>query len=199
MSRDTIASTAGLPLGAPDEQLVESALAGDRLAFESLVRRHQRPLVNHIYRHTGQRDCAVDLAQEVFLKVYLSLASFDPRYRFTTWLYRIASNCAIDHLRRRSAEHKLFEASELDADSFESPGPSPLQVGLRSELRQQIIDAIDAQPERYRAPLVLRFYAELDYDTIARLLDVSRNQVATLLFRGRRRLRESLEGRGTIS
>ena len=69
-----------------DEQLVEDCLAGDRDAFESLVRRHQRALVNHIYRHTGRREGAVDLAQEVFLKVYLSLSSFNSRYRFTTWL-----------------------------------------------------------------------------------------------------------------
>ena len=77
------------------------ALHGERGAFEMLVRRHQRALVGHIYRHTGQHDGALDLAQEVFLKVYLSLDTFDPKYRFTTWLYRIASNCAIAILRAR--------------------------------------------------------------------------------------------------
>ena len=77
---------------ASDEQLVESSLGGNRDAFQHLVSRHRRALVNHIYRHIGKRDAALDLAQEVFLKVYLSLSSFDPRYRFTTWLYRIASN-----------------------------------------------------------------------------------------------------------
>ena len=75
-----------------DEEYVERALAGDRQAFEKIVRRHQRALVNHIFRLTGQREGALDLAQEVFIKVYQSLPSFDPRYRFTTWLYRIASN-----------------------------------------------------------------------------------------------------------
>src|SRR6185295_7404545 len=83
----------------PDERLVARARRGDRSAFEALVVRHQRPLVNHLFRLTNQREEAHDLAQDVFIKVYQSLDSFDPQYRFTTWLYRIASNCAIDHLR----------------------------------------------------------------------------------------------------
>ena len=85
----------------PDERLVDETLAGDRDAFGALVLRHQRGLVNYIFRLVGSRDVASDLSQEVFLKVFVSLDSFDPRYRFTTWLYRIASNRAIDHLRRR--------------------------------------------------------------------------------------------------
>ena len=97
-----------------DERLVELALGGDRQAFQSLVRRHQRALVNHIYRHTGKRDGALDLAQEVFLKVYLSLSSFDPTYRFTTWLYRIASNCAIDHLRKKKPQTCPLHADASD-------------------------------------------------------------------------------------
>ena len=108
-----------LAWGRSDEQLLEDCLAGDRDAFESLVRRHQRALVNHIYRHTGRREGAVDLAQEVLLKVYLSLSSFDPRYRFTTWLYRIASNCAIDNLRK-----KRPQVCSLHPDSEDGQGPT---------------------------------------------------------------------------
>src|SRR4249920_1742655 len=87
--------------GIQDERLVDHTLAGDRDAFGALVLRHQRGLVNYIFRLVGSRDVATDLSQEVFLKVFVSLESFDPRYRFTTWLYRIASNSAIDHLRRK--------------------------------------------------------------------------------------------------
>jgi DNA-directed RNA polymerase specialized sigma24 family protein len=96
-SRGTTADLAGVP----DEQLIDQALAGDRDAFGALVLRHERGLVNYIFRLVGSRDLAMDLAQETFMKVFVSLASFDPRYRFTTWLYRIASNGAIDHLRRK--------------------------------------------------------------------------------------------------
>ena len=114
-------SAVGGASAVPDERLVEQALAGERDAFEQLVRRHRRGLVNHLFRQTGQRDFAVDLAQEVFLKVYLSLDGFDPRYRFTTWLYRIASNCAIDHLRKRQPRTCPLQSDPLDdgADSGE--------------------------------------------------------------------------------
>ena len=81
-----------------------------------------------------------------------------------------------------------------------SPGPSPLQVELDAELRRQILAAIDRLHERYRAPLVLRYYADLDYSAIAEALEVTRNQVATLLFRGKQKLREQLDpGRGSAS
>ena len=119
-ARDNAPRTAPQPT---DEQLVAAALAGERRAFEQLVRRHQRALVNHIYRHTNQRDGALDLAQEVFLKVYQSLSSFDPKYRFTTWLYRIASNCAIDFLRKKQPQ-----TCSLHTDPSQDRGEGPART-----------------------------------------------------------------------
>ena len=88
------------PLG--DAELVVRALRGRDDGFEELVRRYQRPIVSYVYRMTGDYEAALDLTQEVFIKVYNSLARYSPEYKFSTWIYRIAHNAAIDHLRRKS-------------------------------------------------------------------------------------------------
>ena len=122
------AAGAAAPERVSDERLVERALAADRSAFEALVRRHQTPLVNHLYRLIGSRDAALDLAQDVFIKVYTSLASFDPKYRFTTWLYRIASNCAIDQLRKKQIPTFSLDPAFGDLDNVFHVGLMALAV-----------------------------------------------------------------------
>src|SRR5918912_260683 len=86
-----------------DCDLVARALAGTDAGFEELVRRYQRPIVSYVYRMTGDYETALDLTQDVFIKVYNSLARYRPEYKFSTWIYRIAHNAAIDHLRRAGA------------------------------------------------------------------------------------------------
>src|SRR5687768_18357894 len=86
-----------------DGELITRALAGREESFEELVRRYQRPIVAYVYRMVGDYDAALDLAQEVFIKVYNSLGRYRPEYKFSTWIYRIAHNAAIDHLRRQGA------------------------------------------------------------------------------------------------
>src|SRR5919107_3686112 len=91
---------------AADTELVVRALSGREDGFEELVRRYQRPIVAYVYRMVGDYDAALDLAQEVFIKVYNSLARYSAEYKFSTWIYRIAHNAAIDHLRRGLARHE---------------------------------------------------------------------------------------------
>ncbi len=181
-----------------DEQLVTSALAGERAAFEQLVRRHQRALVNHIYRHTGRREGAHDLAQEVFLKVYQSLSTFDPRYRFTTWLYRIASNCAIDFLRKKQPQ-----TCSIDPDPGDEKGDSPLRslAGddptphdmLRfQELTVRLETAIAGLPTDYRQLILLRHRQHCRYDEIARITELPIGTVKNRIFRAREILRQEL-------
>jgi RNA polymerase sigma-70 factor (ECF subfamily) len=181
-----------------DEQLVDAALAGDRRAFERLVRRHQRALVNHIYRHTGQREAAFDLAQEVFIKVYQSLASFDPRYRFTTWLYRIASNCAIDFLRKKqpptcplgsSPREDGLEVPERDLAGSE---PTPHDVLRLRELQRRLDAAVGALPPDYRQLILLRHRQHCRYDEIARITRLPIGTVKNRIFRAREMLRHDL-------
>ena len=181
-----------------DEQLVACALRGERAAFESLVRRHRRPLVNHLYRQVGARDAAMDLAQEVFLKVYVSLGSFDPTYRFRTWLYRIASNCAIDHLRRREpatcplhVESGEERGGGLDSTLVGS-GPTPHDVLRLRELQGRLEIAVRRLPPVFRQLILLRHRHHCRYDEIARITDLPIGTVKNRIFRARELLREGL-------
>jgi len=181
-----------------DEDLVVLAVGGDRSAFEVLVRRHQRPLASHLYRHTGQRETAVELAQEVFLKVYLSLASFDPKYRFTTWLYRIASNSAIDHLRKRRPATCSFDA-ETDRETGTATSstvagnsPDPDEMLRYRELTQRLEEAIAQLPADYRQLVLLRHNRHCRYDEIARITELPIGTVKNRIFRAREMMKNRL-------
>jgi RNA polymerase sigma-70 factor (ECF subfamily) len=179
-----------------DEQLVAASCNGDRQAFENLVRRHRRSLVNHLYRQIGQRDAALDLAQEVFLKIYLSLSSFDPRFRFTTWLYRIASNCAIDHLRRKhphtcSLTHDAHDEPR-ETRALAGNGPTPDEVLRLRELECRIERAVAGLPPDFRQLVLLRHRQHCRYDEIARITDLPLGTVKNRIFRAREMLRHDL-------
>src|SRR6185436_19568732 len=126
-------STSAVTLGfsaAADRDLVVSAAQGLEGGFEELVRRYQRPISGYVYRMVGDYDAALDLTQEIFIKIYGSLARYRPEFKFSTWIYKIADNAAIDHLRRNSGrERSLTNGGE--ADNYELPlesdGLSPEQ------------------------------------------------------------------------
>jgi RNA polymerase sigma-70 factor (ECF subfamily) len=186
------------PAEPADEALVEAALDGDRGAFERLVRRHQRPLVSHIYRLIGQREVALDLAQEVFLKVYQSLATFDPTYRFTTWLYRIASNCAIDHLRKKQPQtcplqpEPVDDASDRSECSLAGSEPTPHDMLRLHELQARLERAVGDLPPEYRQLILLRHRQYCRYDEIARITRLPIGTVKNRIFRARAMLRHDL-------
>ena len=193
-------------VGASDEALVEAALDGERGAFETLVRRHQRSLVSHIYRLIGRREAALDLAQDVFLKVYQSLGSFDPTYRFTTWLYRIASNCAIDHLRKKQPPtcplqpEPSEEGTDRPESSIAGSEPSPDEMLRLRELQDRLESAVGELPRDYRRLILLRHRQHCRYDEIARITRLPIGTVKNRIFRAREMLRHSLAdllGEGT--
>jgi RNA polymerase sigma-70 factor (ECF subfamily) len=191
--RGTIADLAGVP----DEQLIDHALAGDRDAFGALVLRHERGLVNYIFRLVGSRDLAMDLAQETFLKVFVSLESFDPRYRFTTWLYRIASNGAIDHLRRKQPRTLSLSQPAGDEDAQAAPviaghDPTPDEMLRLRELEVRLDEAIAELPVGYRQLIVLRHRQHCRYDEIARIAQLPLGTVKNRIFRAREMLRGRL-------
>lgn len=167
---------------------------GDAAAFDAIVRHYQADVQRLCRRLLGSPTEAEDAAQEAFLRVHAALARYDAERPFRPWLLAIAARRAIDLLRRRRREERLFEPGPADPEAAEHPGASPLQHGLGAERRARLLAEIEALPDRYRAPLALRYYADLDFAEIAELLGVSRNQVATLLHRGRLRLREALAG-----
>lgn len=178
-----------------DLVLVRRSLDGRRDAFEELVRRHQRGVVNHLYRLVGRRDAAMDLAQEVFLKVYQALGTFDPTFRFTTWLYRIASNSAIDHLRRKKIATCPLEPDPAE-DGPSDPGdrlpghdPSPDEVLRYRELESRVENALTRLPTAYRELILLRHRQHCRYDEIARITGLPIGTVKNRIFRAREMLR----------
>jgi len=185
-------------VGPTDETLVEAVLDGERRAFETLVRRHQRPLVSHIYRLIGRREGAVDLAQDVFLKVYQSLGSFDPAYRFTTWLYRIASNCAIDHLRKKQPltcplqPEPVEDGADRTECTIAGNEPSPDEMLRMRELQDRLESAVGELPPDYRRLILLRHRQHCRYDEIARITRLPIGTVKNRIFRARVMLRHRL-------
>lgn len=184
----------GAPVG--DDAIaavLERARAGDREAFGDLFRGVQPDVSRLCRRMLNDPAAAEDATSEVFLRARRALASYDPEQSFRGWLLAIASNHCIDQIRRRGVERQIFAVADVDEGSLVDPGPDPLKRMAKLEAREEIVNAVDALPAKYRLPLVLRFYNDLDYDEIAEILGVTRNQVGTLLFRAKRRLRETLD------
>src|SRR5882672_1544722 len=143
--------------GAADRELVATAAQGLEGGFEELVRRYQRPISAYVYRMVGDYDCALDLTQEIFIKIYASLSRYRPEFKFSTWIYKIAHNAAIDHLRRNAGrERSLSNGSE--ADNYELPlesaGLSPEQQSEREERRIEIEGVVRSLPTAYRELVV---------------------------------------------
>ncbi|MCB9377762.1 MAG: sigma-70 family RNA polymerase sigma factor [Holophagales bacterium] len=182
----------------PDEELVRSVLAGDRERFGELVGRYQGRLVNYLYRLVRNLDEAHDLAQEVFVRVYQALDRFDPQYRFSTWLFRVAQNAAIDLIRKR--RFRLVPLTRPDEDGegtyeveLEADDPGALAAIESEELGEQVRRAIDGLPWEYRELILLRHYGELAYDEIAQAKGMPLGTVKNKLFRARQMLKAALE------
>jgi len=175
---------------------VARVLAGHQVAFEVLVRRHNRAIYNYIYRMTGQADLAADLTQEVFLKVYMALSSFNPTYRFTTWLYRIASNRVIDHIRRQRMILVPLNppASETRGAPREiaAAARNPQENLLDRESARGVAEAINDLPAEYRELIVLRHFQHRSYEEIARIKSSPLGTVKNRLFRAREALRRKV-------
>lgn len=180
-----------------DEELVEAVLAGQRERFGDLVDRYQGRLVNYLFRLLRSVEDAHELAQEVFLKVYQALDRYDPRYRFSTWIFRVAQNAAIDQIRKRRIKMVSFEGRE-DADGETREWePASGDRGPYGDLRNverggAIQQSIDNLPWEYRELIVLRHFADLSYDEIAKLKEMPLGTVKNKLFRARQMLKEEL-------
>ncbi len=179
-----------------DERLVEIALDGDEEAFGLLVRRYQRRLTAFLSQLVGDLELARELSQEAFVRAWSALSRFDPRYRFSTWLFRIAHNLGIDHLRRRRLKTVSLYRTDAEGDEVEVIAPDtekdPLghleNHALASELRQ-VIDEL--RPE-YRELVLLRHFAGLSYQEIADFKEMPLGTVKNKLFRAHSVLRDAL-------
>jgi len=180
-----------------DLELMLRVRSGDAASFETLLCRYRVPLVGYFRRMLRNPGMAEDLAQEVFLRVYKARERYQPEARFTTWLYRIATNLAINALRDRKDE--VQDAGHEDAEEeaprerFVDPQPTIEQRLIRRDRERLIQDAVRALPDNQRAAVILHKYQEVDYHQISTILRVSESAVKSLLFRAYETLRQRLE------
>lgn len=179
------------------ENLVERARAGDDAAFAALFREYRTDVRLVCQRMLGDRQLAEDAVNEVFLRAHHALHSFDLERPFRPWLKKIAGHYCIDQLRRRASEARVFSGDEPQESDLVSPGSSPLGRLVAAEQREALGQAIEALPLRYRLPLLLRYFNDMDYESIAKSIGVTKNQVGSLLFRAKRLLRQELEATQT--
>ena len=183
-----------------DAQVMLRVRDGDDAAFNYLVARYRRAMISFMYRMVHNAAIAEELSQEVFLRVYRSRAGYTADAKFTTWLYRIATNLAVNHARDNKHE-RPEEKSSLDEINGETGlamdvadgKPSVEQEILRSERLRAIRKQVDALPERQRMAVMMHKFQELDYRQIAEVLHLSESATKSLLFRAYESLRESLK------
>jgi len=182
-----------------DSELIAISISGNEDTFEELVKRYQRPIASYVYRMLNDYDSSLDVTQEVFIKVYKSLERYSSDYKFSTWLYRIAHNAAIDHIRRRSGKEQSLE-TETDEGTYqlqlESPRPTPEQDRERKEWRAEIESVVKCLPTVYRELIVLRHGKDLSYGEIAEVTNLPLGTVKNRLFRAREMMREIFVDRG---
>jgi RNA polymerase sigma-70 factor (ECF subfamily) len=170
---------------------------GDTASFEILLRRYRLPMVSYFRRMVRDQGLAEDLAQEVFLRVYKSRERYQPEAKFTTWLYRIATNLALNAIRDRKDEVSSIPGDDPDGgtefERFVDPQPTVEQRLVQGDRERMIRHAVEALPENQRAAVLLHKYQEVDYRQIARILRVSESAVKSLLFRAYETLRIRLE------
>jgi len=182
-----------------DRQLVSRTLRGDREAFEMIIRKHQKPLFNYIGRLVGEQEMALDFTQEVFLRAYASLSTFRPEFKFTTWLYRIASNFIIDHWRKKkpavlSLDQPLNPGEEDLCLEAADPAPSIVDRLETAELRGRIERSLKNLPPELREFFVLRHISGFSYEEIAEIKKQPVGTIKSKVFKAKEMLRRLLGG-----
>ena len=186
--------------GYTDAEVMLRVKAGDQSAFDYLVQKYRRPLVSFMYRMARNTAAAEDLAQEVFLRVYRSRASYEASAKFTTWLYRIATNLAVNHARdtrkdRPEVTVSLDEPDEETGTTMDvADGTISAEEALvRRERMLAIRSKVEALPERQKQAVIMHKYQQMDYKQISEVLKLSESATKSLLFRAYETLREQLK------
>jgi RNA polymerase sigma-70 factor (ECF subfamily) len=186
----------------PDADVVRLAQQGREFAFRELVRRYERPVFSLVFRMVRDRETAEDLSQDAFVKVLNNIDRYSPEFKFSSWLFKIANNVAIDHLRRRRIETISIDgsphattASDVEATSLnlEIEQESALDELEAKELGSAIERAIGKLRPEYRSCIMLRHVEGRSYEEIATTLDLPLGTVKTYIHRARHELREALE------
>ena len=186
--------------GLADDEIVRRILGGDEDLFGTLVKRYQGRILGHVARMVGQREDALDLTQEIFIKVFQALDRYNAEYKFSTWLFRIAGNSAIDHLRKKRVRTVPLEPADPDQSrhvssiEYRSTDLDPYAELRNLERGEAISRAIRELPAEFRELITLRHFAGLSYEEIAEVKEMPLGTVKNKLFRARAVLKERLSG-----
>lgn len=187
---------------ATDQEVVQRARDGVEAAYRELIRRYQRPVFSLIYRMVRDRELAEDLAQETFVKVLNAIDRYRPEFKFSSWVFKIANNSAIDHLRKKELDTLSLEGGpdattpdRLEATALQigDSGESPLEELEARELGSAIETAIGKLRPEYKTCIILRHVEGRPYDEIAEILGLPLGTVKTYIHRARAELRELLD------
>ena len=197
-SQATFEGSAGV--SETDAEVMLRVKAGDDSAFDYLVQKYRRPILGFMFRMAHSTAAAEDLAQEVFLRVYRSRESYEASAKFSTWLYRIATNLAVNHIRDTRYERpentvSLGEPDQEGGRTLDLPDrtPSAEETMVQRERLAAIRQRVQALPERQRVAVVMHKYQQMDYREIADVLKLSESATKSLLFRAYETLREQLK------
>ena len=187
--------------GLSDQDVVLRARSGQESAYRELVRRYERPIFALLFRMVRDRELSEDLAQETFVKALNAIDSYRPEFKFSSWIFKIANNAAIDHLRRRELDTLSLDGSP-HAETPEAMQATALQIGARQESPLDIVEAkelggtieeaIAALRPEYRSCILLRHVEGRPYEEIAEILNLPLGTVKTYIHRARNELRHSL-------
>jgi RNA polymerase sigma-70 factor, ECF subfamily len=186
--------------GLTDADMMLRVKAGDDSAFDYLVQKYRRAMVNFMYRMAHNSAAAEDLAQEVFLRVYRSRGGYEASAKFTTWLYRIATNLAVNHARdtRHERPENMVSLDEPDKETGTSMDVADSDLSVEEKLvrRERLLairKTVQQLPDRQRMAVVMHKYQQMDYKQIAEVLKLSESATKSLLFRAYETLRELLK------
>lgn len=180
-----------MPVDSPEsiETLIQRCLNGDQSAWEAIVRQHRRKVFNVAYKFVGRHDAAEDLTQDIFLKVFKSLGTFDRRANFQTWLVSVSRNLCIDHYRSvRKERESVDHAVDTDTLSAVSPEPGPMAALEQRDRVALLRQALTRLPDTLREAVVMRDLRELSYQEIADRLALPEGTVKSRINRGRTEL-----------
>lgn len=179
-----------------DNELVRIIRENNPEKYAEIIERYQGKLFAYLYRLVGSREEAEDLLQDVFLKAYKNLHSYDTDRKFSSWVYRIAHNEAVNHIKRRSLKRFIpWEDVTASRDKLEmsSDEADAQDVWIRKETSQEVDEAINRLPFKYKQVLVLRYYSDKSYEEISEILGRPVNTVGTLINRAKKKLSEELK------
>jgi RNA polymerase sigma-70 factor (ECF subfamily) len=181
-----------------DKDLVRRTLDGDKEAFEMIVRRYKQPLLNYIGRMVSERELALDFTQDVFIKTYASLHTYRPQHKFSTWLFKIASNLTIDYWRKKKIEAYSFDQTRDDADdrpSIQIPSKdlSVMEKFELTEIREKVEHAMQKIPPSLRELFVWRHINEFSYEEIAEIRGLPIGTIKNKVFQAKELIRWHVE------